>query len=172
MNALQRPSEGECPAYYLRYIDQADGRDLIEALMNASEMVWSVVRRLPPGHKDHAYAPGKWSVGQLLQHINDAERVFAYRAMRFARRDATPLPGYDEDAWAAATAGSTRTVDQLMAEHDALRAATIALFQGCSADDLLATGTANGHTFSVRVLGWAIAGHAVHHARVLHERYL
>jgi uncharacterized damage-inducible protein DinB len=172
MNAMERPGAGEVPAFYQRYIDQADGRDLIEALMNASEVLWAVVRKLPAGRKDHAYAPGKWTVGQLLQHINDAERVFAYRALRFARRDATPLAGYDEDAWADATAGSARSIDQLMAEHDALRAASIALFQGCSANDLLATGTGNGNTFTVRALGWAIAGHAVHHANVLHERYL
>ncbi len=171
MNALERPLAGELPAFYQRYIDQAEGRDLIEVLVNASQVLWSVVRTIPPEKAGFAYAPGKWTIEQVLQHVVDAQRVFAYRALRFARRDATPLPGFDEDAWAATTAGATRSVKQVMAEHDAVRAATIAFFQGCSAQDLLATGTANALPFTVRGLGWAIAGHAMLHATVLRERY-
>jgi hypothetical protein len=172
MNALERPLAGECPAFYQRYIDQAEGRDLLEVLVNASEVLWSVVRRITPEMAGHVYAPGKWTIEQVLQHVVDSERVFAYRALRFARRDATPLPGFDEDAWAANTANARRSVKQVMTEHDAVRTATLTFFEGCSAVDLLASGTANGSSFTVRGLGWAIAGHAMHHATVLRERYL
>jgi hypothetical protein len=107
-----------------------------------------------------------------VQHLIDSERVFAYRALRFARNDNTDLPGFDEDAWAAATEGSLRSLRVIMVEHDAVRNASITLFQGLSADELQRTGTANGNRFSVAALGWAIAGHAMHHVKVLNERYL
>lgn len=172
MNALERPSPGEIPAYYQRYIDQADGRDLLEALATASEHTWATVRRIPAEKAHHRYAPGKWTIEQLMQHVVDSERVFAYRALRFARNDATELPGFDEDAWAASTEGSLRSLRTIMVEHDAVRNASITLFQGLTAGELQRTGTANGNRFSVRALGWAIAGHAMHHVKVLHERYL
>jgi uncharacterized damage-inducible protein DinB len=172
MNALERPMPGDLPAFYQRYIDQADGRDLLEALSTASEHTWAAVRRIPPEKAHFRYAPGKWTIEQLVQHLIDSERVFAYRALRFARNDNTDLPGFDEDAWAAATEGILRSLRVIMVEHDAVRNASITLFQGLSADELQRTGTANGNRFSVAALGWAIAGHAMHHVKVLNERYL
>ncbi len=172
MNALERPQAREIAPYYQRYIDLADGRDLIEALVNAGEHLRAVVRSVPPGKAGHAYAPGKWTIEQLLQHVVDCERVFGYRALTFARNDATALPGFEEDDWAAATLNSGRTLRQVMAEHDAVRSATLSFYEGCTAEELMAHGTANGNPFSVRALGWAIAGHAVHHANVLRDRYL
>jgi len=172
MNALERPAPGEIPAFYQRYIDQADGRDLLEVLAIAREQTWATARQIPAEKAHYRYAPGKWTIEQLMQHVVDSERVFAYRALRFARNDATELPGYDEDAWAASTAGSLRSLRTIMVEHDAVRTATIALFQGFSAEELLRSGTANGNRFTVRALGWAIAGHAMHHMKVIHDRYL
>lgn len=172
MNALERPAPSEIAPYYQRYIDLAEGRDLLEALMNASERTWSTANRIGAAKAGHAYAPGKWTIEQLLQHVVDCERVFTYRALCFARFDPTPLPGFDENAWGDATARGGRSLKLVMAEHDAVRAATLAFFRGCTAEELMAQGTANGNPFSVRALGWAIAGHAVHHVNILNERYL
>ncbi|MCC7503112.1 MAG: DinB family protein [Flavobacteriales bacterium] len=172
MNALERPAAGEIPAFYQRYIDQADGRDLLEVLAIASDRTWATVRRIPAEKAHFRYAPGKWTIEQLIQHVVDSERVFAYRALCFARKDATELPGFEEDDWAAATEGSPRSLRAIMTDHDAVRQASITLFHGLTAEELHRTGIANGNRFSVRALGWAIAGHAMHHVHILNERYL
>jgi len=172
MNALERPAAGEIPAFYQRYIDQADGRDLLEVLAIASDRTWATVRRIPAEKAHLRYAPGKWTIEQLIQHVVDSERVFAYRALCFARKDATELPGFEEDDWAAATEGSPRSLRAIMTDHDAVRQASITLFHGFTAEELHRTGIANGNRFSVRALGWAIAGHAMHHVHILNERYL
>ena len=172
MNALGRPGPEEVNTYFTGYIEQADGRDLLEALANASEQLWATAQRIPAEKAGYRYAPGKWTIEQLLQHVVDTERIFVYRALCFARNDATELPGFEENDYADATANNDKGLRRILAEHDAVRNATIELFRGFNADELLRTGTANNNRFSVRALGWAIAGHAVHHVRILNERYL
>ena len=172
MNALGRPGPEEVNAYFARYIDLADGRDLLEALANASEQVRATAQRIPSEKAGYRYAPGKWTIEQLMQHVVDTERIFTYRALCFARKDATELPGFEENDYADATADSDKGLRRILAEHDAVRNATIELFRGFNDDELLRKGTANGNRFSVRALGWATAGHAMHHVKVLHERYL
>ncbi len=120
---------------------------------------------------DHAYAPGKWTVRQVVQHVADAERIFATRALRIARGDATPLPGFDENTYADATAGDTRPLSSVLAELRAVRAATLALVDGLPDEAWSRVGTASGHAVSVRALVWITAGHALHHEAVLRERY-
>ena len=171
MNALGRPGPEEVNAYFARYIDLADGRDLLEALANASEQVRATAQRIPSEKAGYRYAAGKWTIEQLMQHVVDTERIFTYRALCFARKDATELPGFEENDYADATADSDKGLRRILAEHDAVRNATIELFRG-NDDELLRKGTANGNRFSVRALGWATAGHAMHHVKVLHERYL
>ncbi len=172
MNALGRPGPEEVNAYFARYIDLADGRDLLEALANASEQVRATAQRIPSEKAGYRYAAGKWTIEQLMQHVVDTERIFTYRALCFARKDATELPGFEENDYADATADSDKGLRRILAEHDAVRNATIELFRGFNDDELLRKGTANGNRFSVRALGWATAGHAMHHVKVLHERYL
>jgi uncharacterized damage-inducible protein DinB len=172
MNALGRPGPEEANAYFNGYVELADGRDLLEALANASELAWAAVQLIPAEKAGYRYAPGKWTIEQLFQHVVDTERIFAYRALRFARNDATELPGFDENTYADATAHSGRSLRRIMAEHDAVRNATIELYRGLNAEELLRTGVANGARISVRALGWTVAGHVTHHMRVLHERYL
>ncbi len=167
-----RPAPEEVPAFYRGYVDAAQGRDLPEALVHAAQAVLNAFGAVPSAQIDHRYAPGKWTVREVLLHLNDTERVFAYRALRFARMDATPLPGFDEDAYVPAARAARRSMDDLLAEHRAVHQATLALFRSFGPEDLLRTGTAGGKTISVRALGWATAGHALHHVRLLHERYL
>ena len=172
MNALGRPGPEEVNAYFARYIDLADGRDLLEALANASEQVRATAQRIPSEKAGYRYAAGKWTIEQLMQHVVDTERIFTYRALCFARKDATELPGFEENDYADATANNDKGLRRILAEHDAVRNATIELYRGFNAEELLRMGTANSNRFSVRSLGWAIAGHAMHHVRILNERYL
>ncbi|MBK8227915.1 MAG: DinB family protein [Flavobacteriales bacterium] len=172
MNAIERPASSEFAAYYLPYIARCEGDDLMAVLKLASERFESMTASLPEAMGDHRYAEGKWSIKEVLQHLIDCERVFAYRALRFARNDATELHGFDEDAYAPAAEADRRSMPDLRSEHAAVRAASIALFGSFTRAMLLRHGTANGNHFSVRALGWAIAGHEQHHLDVINQRYL
>ena len=119
----------------------------------------------------HAYAPGKWTVKRLVQHLADGERLFCYRALCVARGDEQPLPGFDEDRYAAHDGSDSRTLAAIAADFAAVRAATLTLFAGLDAAAWARRGTANGAPISVRALPWLIAGHELHHLAVLHERY-
>jgi hypothetical protein len=118
------------------------------------------------------YAPGKWSVCQVLGHVIDTERMFTVRALRFARGDSSPLPGFDADPYAEATDFDARGLPDLLDEHAAVRAATLALFRGLDETALSRAGTADGKPISARALAWLCAGHERHHLRVVRERYL
>ena len=119
----------------------------------------------------HRYAPGKWSVKEVLGHLCDTERIYAYRALRFARNDATPLPGFEEDDYVPAGRFDARPLRDLLDEWQAVRSATLALYRGLDGDALLRRGVANGNLISVRAMAWLAAGHALHHLGVLRERY-
>ena len=120
---------------------------------------------------DHAYAPGKWTVKEVIGHLCDAERVFAYRAMRFARADATELPGFDENAYVANANFRSRTMDDLLDEMFAVRAATLSLAKHLPESAMSNRGSANGSPVTVRALFYIIAGHERHHLGILRERY-
>lgn len=167
-----RPTPEEYPAFYHRYVDLTEGRDLLDAMEGASSRMHAVLANAPTEAGDHRYAPGKWSVKEVLQHVIDAERIFAYRALRFARGDARELPGFDEDAYAPAAQAGRRTLAELLHEHDVVRGASLALFRSFTPEMLLCGGIANGRPNTVRAIGWTIAGHADHHTRVLADRYL
>lgn len=167
-----RPPLDEVPPFYHGYVQEAVGSDVCEALVSAAAAVQTLFGAIPEERGDHRYAPGKWSVKDVLLHLVDAERVFAYRALRFARMDGTPLPGFDEDAYVPAARADKRTLAGLLEEHRAVHASTLALFRSLGAEELLRTGEANGRIISVRAIGWATAGHALHHASVVRERYL
>ena len=172
MRRIERPAADEMIAYFQRYSAQAKGEHLIEALQNASEMLWDVVARIPTGYADHRYAPGKWSIKEIFQHLIDTERVFSYRAMCFSRNEVIGLPGFDEDTYIENADTGQRELHQILREHDVVRQSTIELFNGMSDRMLLRTGVANGNRISVRAIGWTIAGHVQHHLQVIDQRYL
>lgn len=172
MIALERPTAEEVFPYYQRYVAKAKGADLLAALAHANTRLHGVLDILPEARGEYRYADGKWSVKEVVQHMIDAERIFGYRALRFARMDATPLPGFEENDYVPAADVARRTMKQLVHEHDVVRAASVELFKSFSMEMLLRTGTANGNRMSVRALGWTIAGHAMHHLDVIEERYL
>lgn len=118
------------------------------------------------------YAPDKWTLGEVLIHMIDTERVFAYRALRFARGDATPLPGFDQDAFVESIDVSSRSVTSLLDELRTVRDATLALLRSFDEPAWDRAGVASGHPMTTRGAAWVIAGHTAHHVAVLHDRYL
>ena len=163
-----RPGPDECPEYYRRYLDRIPGSDLVSRLEGQLDTTLSMIDPLEP---DARYEPGKWSVAEVLVHLADTERVMAYRALRIARGDTTPLPGFDQDDFIAAADMEHRAYAEIQAELRAVRAATVALYRGLSAAALLRNGTASGGVFTARGIAWVIVGHELHHRQILLERY-
>jgi hypothetical protein len=169
--AISRPAPDEYFEYYGKYIEMVPGDDATPALR---DQIGETVRLLKPLDEQkalHRYAPGKWSVKEVVGHLSDSERVFAYRALRMGRGDATPLPGYDENAFVPAGRFDARPLADIVHEFELVRAASIALFRGLDDEALLRRGTANDKRISVRALAWITAGHELHHRRLLIERY-
>lgn len=165
-----RPQPVEVGEWYQNYVDLVSAKDLRTALTDALlafERLWPALQTLDT---DFRYAPEKWTVAQVMRHMIDSEWVFAYRALRFARNDQTELPGYDHNGWAEQPVNET--LPDLMAQFRSVRAATLDLFASFSEEAGLRGGTANQYYCSVRALGFIIAGHQLHHAEVLRERYL
>lgn len=130
------------------------------------------LKKIPSKRIDYAYAPGKWTIREMIQHVLDAERVFTYRALSFSRLDASPLPGFDENTWAIHSGAATRRWEDLQDEFKSLRSATEYLFQSFTEAQLKFVGQANGRPLNAFTLGFIIPGHAAHHMRIIKERYL
>lgn len=173
MRIIPNPEAGEYPASASMYIDliARDGR-LLEHLARAREATTELVLALPEEKLLHRYAPGKWTIKEMLVHLVDDERIYSYRALRFAREDPTPLPGFEQDPFATSSQANDRPVADILAEYAAVREATIALFRGLPEAALLRSGVADGKRTTVRALGYHIAGHEAHHVRILQQRYL
>lgn len=160
------------PDSYKRYVSLVEEEKLSKALKKNNKSLLKLLKDIPKDKENYAYAQGKWTIKEVLQHIIDAERVFTYRALWFARKDAQPLPGFDENAWAVHANVSGRDWDDMIDEFKSLRKATELLFASLSEEDLNATGTSNNNLISVATLGYVCAGHAAHHINVIKERYL
>jgi uncharacterized damage-inducible protein DinB len=145
---------------------------MLEALSNSGDITSAFVLALPEERGAYRYAPEKWSIKEVICHIMDAERIFAYRALRFSRNDATPLHGFEENDYAPEANARARTLTQLAEEMKRLRASTIDLFASFTPEMLERKGSANNSTISVINLGYVIAGHETHHRNILTERYL
>jgi len=170
MFRIPKPRPEEHAEYYARYI-RLVGDDALAALRAQSAATPRMLSGLSESQAMHRYAPGKWSVKEVVGHITDAERVFGYRALRFARADRTPLPGFDENAWVPAGNFDRRTMPELVSTYEAVRAATVALLSSFDEEALTRVGTANDTPFSVRALAHIMAGHELHHVALLRERY-
>ena len=168
---IPRPVAAEYAPYYARYIDKVPDGDLLRILEDQGRDTQAVLAGVSEAKALHRYAPGKWSVKEVIGHVTDTERVYSYRALRFARGDAIALPGFDENAWVPAGSFDARSLADLAAELDAVRRATLALFRGLDAAALARRGTASDYAVSVRAIAWIIAGHERHHVALLHERY-
>ncbi len=159
------------PQFFDRYINLVEDIDIFDAFEKYSpDKVYPEIEKLTE-LQDKIYAPNKWTVKDILQHVVDNERIMAYRALRFSRNDKTNLPGYEEAILAANTVASKRSVTDLIEEFNLLRQSTILLFKNMSDEMILNTGTANNTEISPLALGFVIIGHPVHHMDIIRERY-
>ncbi len=160
------------PEFPLRYINIVKEQDVVKAIKKNRYQFKKFLEKIPKKKINYAYADGKWTVKEILRHIIDAERVFTYRALCFARKDASPLPGFDENNWALNAQTIHRNWDDLIEEFKAVRKSTELLFESFTDEQLLSTGTVRDYTINVVALGFMLAGHAEHHMRIITERYL
>ena len=160
------------PDFFTTYTNAVNEKDLQEALQANTRRFRKLLKRIPHKKINYAYAEGKWTIKELLQHIIDAERVFVYRALTFARQDPAQLPGFDENNWAITAKAPKRKWPELIDEFKALRASTELFFASLDDNQLLQTGTASNKVISVAALGFVCAGHVAHHIRIIRERYL
>lgn len=172
MRSVARPEKGEYPEYYHTYISRTIGENLIELLEQGLADLERLIVSLPASKLDYRYQSDKWSIKELLVHLMDAERIFAYRALRFSRGDRTGLPGFDEDEYVPHSGAAIRSAESILEEYRALRASTISFFENLTPEMMGRSGIANGQEISVRSLAYIIAGHEVHHLGVIRERYL
>jgi len=169
---VARPAPSEHIEYYARYIDLVPDGDLLGQLERQCKQTVTLLSGISPKQSQFRYAPGKWSVREVIGHVSDAERVFAYRALTFARADATALPAFDENAWASASNAGERSLGDVVKEFEAVRGATLAMFRGFNEEQFARSGMANNNRISVRALAYVIAGHERHHVKILQEKYL
>ncbi len=169
---VPRPVEGDCAPYYFTYINEvAAAEDALAVLADLDRTTPALLAPLPDELAGFRYAPGKWSVREIVGHLADSERVFAYRALTIGRGDKAALPGFEENEWAAVSNADSRPLADLVGELRAVRAASLALFRSFGAAEWERTGTASGKHLAVRALPCIIAGHERHHVAVLRERY-
>jgi uncharacterized damage-inducible protein DinB len=168
---ISRPGPDEAASFYQGYIGRVPGEDIGQQLTEQLERVELLFRGVDDAAALFRYAPGKWSVKEILGHLTDAERIFAYRLLRIARADTTPLPGFDENAYVPPASFDDRTVTSLVEEFRAVRLSTIALLDGVPADAWTRKGQASGKTITTRALAYIMVGHVSHHLGVLEERY-
>lgn len=169
---VRRPSTTEYAPFYAGYVAGVPDGDLIEHLERQAEKTVALLGAISEEKSQHRYAPGKWTIREVLGHVIDGERVFTYRALTFARGDTGPLPSFDENAWAATSNAGRRDMKELLVEYRAVRAATVALFRSFGEDDFARSGTASKNPVTVRALAYIVAGHELHHLKILRERYL
>ena len=167
-----RPLPAEYPAYYKSYIDLVETDNVIKELSDQIIDVQKLISGVPEEKESFAYAPGKWTVKEVLGHIIDTERIMAYRALRFSRKDKTALSGFDEDKFVANANFNKRTLYDLAHEFGVVRESNIALFKHFDETALSELGNANGKEISVRSLLFVIAGHTTHHLNVIKKKYL
>lgn len=169
---IGRPNNEIAPKYYIKYFDQAEGNDLITALKIALDNTLRVFQQIDEPKGNFAYAENKWTIKQVLLHVIDTERMLAYRAMRFSRNDATPLPGGDENLHALHCGADQRTLNDIIEEYQNVRAASIPLFIHMTEDMLHFRAMANHQNTCALEIGWMMAGHDAHHLQIIKERYL
>ncbi|HET8965479.1 MAG TPA: DinB family protein [Candidatus Acidoferrum sp.] len=167
-----RPKLGEYAELYEKYVALIPGTDILGTLEGQRLVMSQMLAARSEREGNFRYAPDKWTVKEVVGHVVDAERIFAYRALRFARGDQTPLPGFEQDGYVKNGGFGERTLEDLAGEYAEVRGATISLFNGLDAAAWQRRGVASNNEVTVRALAYIIAGHELHHRRILDEKYL
>ena len=166
-----RPEPDEYAAYYEKYVALVPGNDVVGSLETQRARTLQLLAGRSERDGNFRYAADKWTVKDVLGHIADSERIFGYRALRIARADQTPLPGFEQDDYVRTGGFNDRALPSLLDEFSSVRSATLALFRSLHEHAWLRRGVANKNEISVRALAFVIAGHELHHAKILEERY-
>lgn len=169
--STMRPGVDEYAPFYASYVALVPDGEVTRTLAGQGEGFLRLLEDIGDGKAAFAYAAGKWTIKEVVLHMSDAERIFAYRVLRMARGDATPLASFDENAYTPMSGANDRPLDTLLGEFAAVRGATLALLRGIPEEAWVRRGVASGRDVSVRALAWIAAGHAMHHERILRERY-
>ncbi|HTM35170.1 MAG TPA: DinB family protein [Terriglobales bacterium] len=169
---IGRPASTEAAPYYFRYIDQAKGENALMLIEAQLDEVLAVSRTISEDKSRQRYAPEKWSIRQVLNHVSDTERAFAFRALWFARGFSSPLPDYDQEIAAAGADADRISWADHVEEFRRVRLATISLLKNVPEEAWMRTGIASNNRFTVRAMAFIAAGHVEHHLKVLRERYL
>jgi hypothetical protein len=170
--AAIKPAKSEFMPFYERYIARVPDGDVVATLGTQIGETLELLRSLPASVSTYRYAPDKWSVNQLVGHLIDSERIFGARALRFARNDPTPLPGFEQDDYVRASTFESYPLSELASELEAVRQSTIYLFRHMDEEAWTRRGPANNAEVSVRALAYIIAGHELHHREILTSHYL
>lgn len=169
---MPRPAVGDYAPHFETYIQLVQEDQVPSIIEKYAPSIAAFYNSLPESKADYAYSNGKWTIKQVLQHVIDAERVFAYRLMRIARNDQTPLPGFDENAFARNARVAERSLQSLKDELQAVRTSTEYLLRSLNEEELQHKGTASGYPITANTFAFIIYGHLLHHQRILTERYL
>lgn len=169
---MLKPAKGTYPPYYETYIDAVKSDNILEDLLTEHLETIDLITSLDEETLQYRYDTGKWTIREIIQHLIDSERVFSYRALRFARNDKTELPGYDENFYVENSVAVFRDINDMTRELSVVRASTIELFKSFNEAVLDRKGIANGKEISVRALMYATLGHEIHHRRIIEEKYV
>ncbi len=169
---MKRPETLEFDAYYSAYISLVEGDNVMHILHTQPNELRGVLSALPEDIGTFAYSPGKWTIKELLSHVIDGERIFAYRILRISRGDLAPIEGFEQDGYVANSNANSRSIADLVDEFDLQRRSNLLMFKSISDEASLRMGTASEKPVSVRALVYILAGHVTHHAGILKKRYL
>ncbi|REE55406.1 DinB family protein [Paenibacillus taihuensis] len=169
---FNRPSQDEYGGHFGTYINLVQEGNLLDLLAENRTTTTALFSSLSEEQALHRYAPGKWSLKEVLGHITDTERIMSYRLLRIARGDKTPLPGFDENEFVAGASFDDNSISELLEQYEAVRASTIALLKGLTPEAYLRRGIASNTEISARALAHVITGHEMHHINIVRERYL
>lgn len=169
---MAKPDLTQVPSFYHGYINHVQEDDILLAFRLQEPVIENFVAGIPPEKYDFKYSPGKWTIREVIQHMIDAERIFSYRALCFARNDSTPLPGFDENEYVNNSMATTRNWEDLRLEFLSVRKSSELLFKSFNEEQLMSKGIANNSSIIVLGIGFVIVGHVAHHIRILKERYL
>ena len=169
--SIARPDPSEYDPYYDRYISLVK-EDVVAALEKQLRETRDLLSKVSAEKAEFRYAPGKWSVKEVLGHMNDTERIMSYRVLRIARGDQTPIEGFEQDDYIATGKFGRRTIDDLLQEFTTIRNSTLQLVRHLDAESSARRGTASNKQITARAVVYVIAGHELHHRRILEEKYL
>jgi uncharacterized damage-inducible protein DinB len=168
---MPRPSASEYGSFYQTYINYTSGKDYAILVQQYNQRITEFWAAIPLEKINYAYAPGKWTIKQMFQHVIDTERIFAYRALAISRKEQTPLPGFDENEYANNATAANRNWKDMLVEWRVVRQSTNLLYASFTEEQMKSLGTASDNPISVNALGFIIFGHALHHLHILKERY-